>query len=153
MTSQIWTLSISTRYIRIHSPHLAEMKSFGNIISLRCWVMHELEHGQRIVHCKNSVYNNNSVTTKIAADFYKGEQWLQQDCLLFNSSFASFLEPWANYLASFFVNEGFPGGSEGKVSACNAGDPGSISGSGKSSGEGNGNPPQYSCLENMYGEA
>lgn len=40
--------------------------------------MHELEHGQRIVHYTNSVYNNNSVTTKIAADFYKGEQWLQQ---------------------------------------------------------------------------
>lgn len=40
--------------------------------------MHELEHGQRIVHYTNSVYNNNSVTTKIAAYFYKGEQWLQQ---------------------------------------------------------------------------
>ena len=38
------------------------------------------------------------------------------------------------------------GGSEVKVSACNAGDPGSILGSGRSSGEGNGNPHQYSCL-------
>ena len=38
--------------------------------------------------------------------------------------------------------------SDGKESACNAGDPGSISGSGRSSGEGNGNPLQYSCLEN-----
>ena len=35
---------------------------------------------------------------------------------------------------------GFPGGSEGKVSACNAGDPGSSPGSGRSPGEGNGNP-------------
>ena len=43
---------------------------------------------------------------------------------------------------------GFPGGSEVKVSACNAGDPGSIPGSGRSPGEGNGNPLQYSCLEN-----
>ena len=43
---------------------------------------------------------------------------------------------------------GFPGGLEGKVSACNAGDPGLIPGSGRSPGEGNGNPPQYSCLEN-----
>ena len=43
---------------------------------------------------------------------------------------------------------GFPGGSEGKVSAYNAGDPGSIPGSGRSPGEGNGNPLQYSCLEN-----
>ena len=42
----------------------------------------------------------------------------------------------------------FPGGSEVKASACNAGDPGSIPGLGRSSGEGNGNPLQYSCLEN-----
>ena len=41
----------------------------------------------------------------------------------------------------------FPGGSDGKVSAYSAGDPGSIPGSGRSPGEGNGNPPQYSCLE------
>ena len=43
---------------------------------------------------------------------------------------------------------GFPGGSDGKASACSAGDPGSIPGLGKSPGEGNGNPLQYSCLEN-----
>ena len=42
----------------------------------------------------------------------------------------------------------FPGGSGGKASACNVGDPGSIPGSGRSPGEGNGNPLQYSCLEN-----
>ena len=42
----------------------------------------------------------------------------------------------------------FPGGSDGRVSARNAGDPGSIPGSGRSHGEGNGNPLQYSCLEN-----
>ena len=43
---------------------------------------------------------------------------------------------------------GFPGGSEVKASARNAGDLGSIPGSGRSPGEGNGNPLQYSCLEN-----
>ena len=43
---------------------------------------------------------------------------------------------------------GFPGGSEGKASAYNAGDLGLIPGSGRSPGEGNGNPLQYSCLEN-----
>ena len=43
---------------------------------------------------------------------------------------------------------GFPGGSNGKASACNAGDPGLIPGSGRSSGKGNGNPLQYSCLGN-----
>ena len=43
---------------------------------------------------------------------------------------------------------GFPDGSHGKASACDAGDPGSIPGLGRSPGEGNGNPLQYSCLEN-----
>ena len=42
----------------------------------------------------------------------------------------------------------FPGGSDGKASVCNAGDLGSIPGSGRSAGEGNGNPFQYYCLEN-----
>ena len=43
---------------------------------------------------------------------------------------------------------GFPHTSDGKASAYNAGDPGSIPGLERSSGEGNGNPLQYSCLEN-----
>ena len=43
---------------------------------------------------------------------------------------------------------GFPGGSDSKESACNAEDLGSISGSGRSPGEGNVNPLQYSCLGN-----
>ena len=43
---------------------------------------------------------------------------------------------------------GFPGGSVSKESACSAGDPGSIPGSGRSPGGGNGNPLQYSFLEN-----
>ena len=43
---------------------------------------------------------------------------------------------------------GFPSSSAGKESACNAGDPGSIPGSGRSTGEGIGYPLQYSCLEN-----
>ena len=42
----------------------------------------------------------------------------------------------------------FPGGSDSKVSAYNGGDPGSIPELGRSSGEGNGNPLQYFCLEN-----
>ena len=41
---------------------------------------------------------------------------------------------------------GFPGGSGGMKSVCNVGDPDSIPGSGRSPGEGNGNPLQYSCL-------
>ena len=43
---------------------------------------------------------------------------------------------------------GFPGSSDSKESACNAGDPGWISWSGRSPGEGNGYPFRYSCLEN-----
>ena len=47
------------------------------------------------------------------------------------------------------MSRGFPGGSDGQVSAYNAGDQGSIPGLGRSSGEGNGNPLQYCCLENL----
>ena len=47
-----------------------------------------------------------------------------------------------------FVDKAKPGGSDSKASAYNAGDPGSILGSGRSPGEGNGYPLQYSCLEN-----
>ena len=43
---------------------------------------------------------------------------------------------------------GFPGGSDGKASACNEGDPGLIPGSGRSSREGNGYPFHHFCLEN-----
>ena len=42
----------------------------------------------------------------------------------------------------------FPGGSDDKESTCNAGELGTVPGSGRSPGEGNGNPLQYSCLEN-----
>ena len=47
---------------------------------------------------------------------------------------------------------GFPSSSAGKESACNVGDLGSISGVGRSSGGGHGNPLQYSCLENPHGQ-
>ena len=51
-------------------------------------------------------------------------------------------------LAESLLKMGFPHSSVGKEPACNAEDPGSIPGSGRSSGEGNGYPLQYSCLEN-----
>ena len=50
------------------------------------------------------------------------------------------------------ASKGFSGGSDGKESACNAGDLGSIPGPGRSPGEGNGNPLWYSCLENSHGQ-
>ena len=46
------------------------------------------------------------------------------------------------------IQQSFPGGSDGKESACNVGDLGLIPGLGRSPGEGHGNPLQYSCLEN-----
>ena len=53
---------------------------------------------------------------------------------------------------SLSLSFGFPGGSEVKASASNVGYLGSIPGSGRSPGEGNGNPLQYSCLENPWTE-
>ena len=55
--------------------------------------------------------------------------------------------PWT-YWVSIDTCIWLPGGSDGKESACNVGDLGSIPGLGRSLGEGNGNPLQYSCLEN-----
>ena len=49
---------------------------------------------------------------------------------------------------SYLLSPGFDRSSDGKKSAYNAGDLGSVPGSGRSPGEGNGNPLQYSCLEN-----
>ena len=53
-----------------------------------------------------------------------------------------------NTLTFILFNRGFPGSSDSKESAYNAGNLGSIPGLGRSPGEGNGNPLQYSCLEN-----
>ena len=52
------------------------------------------------------------------------------------------------HFISITVNGCFPGASDSKRSACSDRDPGSIPGLGRSPGEGNGNPLQYSCLEN-----
>ena len=53
-----------------------------------------------------------------------------------------------HFLRNAIDVEGFPWGSDSEESACNAGEPGSVPGSGRSPGEGNSNPLQYSCLEN-----
>ena len=58
--------------------------------------------------------------------------------------------PWRRDRLPTPVFLGFPGGSAGKESACNAGDLGSISGLERSPGGGHGNPRQYSCLENPH---
>ena len=58
------------------------------------------------------------------------------------------VKTFLNQISIHKAYKGFPGGSEVQASASNMGDPGSIPGSGKSPGEGNGNPLRYSCLEN-----
>ena len=58
--------------------------------------------------------------------------------------------PWSSpRVTSLEQKVDFPGGSDGKVSVYNAGDLGSIPGSGRFPGEGNSNPFQYPCLENL----
>ena len=56
--------------------------------------------------------------------------------------------PFEFCLMCTYLSMVYPGGSVGKESACNAGDPGSIPGWGRSPGGEKGNPLQYSCLEN-----
>ena len=68
---------------------------------------------------------------------YSGAQFLSLSFLISKMGIISVSVLW-----------GFPGGSDSKESACNAGDLGSIPLLGRSSGEGNGNPLQCSCLEN-----
>ena len=61
----------------------------------------------------------------------------------------SLLFTWGQIMVEVMkIMKVFPGGSDGKASAYNAGGPGSIPGSGRSPGEGNSNPLQFSCLEN-----
>ena len=55
------------------------------------------------------------------------------------------------WVLTIWYSLGLVGGSDDKASACNAGDPGSIPGLGRSPGEGNGNPLQRSCLKKKWG--
>ena len=58
---------------------------------------------------------------------------------------------WMDTKSIILNKRSFLGGSDGKASVLNARDPGSIPGLGRSPGEGNGNPLQYSCLEKSHG--
>ena len=62
------------------------------------------------------------------------------------------LQLWVSISSSLKWERGFPGSTDGKESACHGGDPGSIPWLGRSPGEENGNPLQYSCLENRHGQ-
>ena len=71
----------------------------------------------------------------------------ETQCHLFHHSFPAF-EREVYRISLLLRRWDFPGGSDGKAYACNAGDLGSIPGSGRSPGEGSGTPLQYSRLEN-----
>ena len=64
----------------------------------------------------------------------------------------SYLPDFAIFLYHLYYYWGFPGGSDGKESSCNAGDLGSIPGLGRSPGGGHGNTLQYFCPENPHGQ-
>ena len=75
--------------------------------------------------------------------FFNTKHWVEFPVLYSRFSLVIYF-----ILSFIYIYMGFPGGSDGKESACNAGDLGLIPRLGRSPGEGNGNPLQYSCLEN-----
>ena len=84
------------------------------------------------------------------ATSYSRITWSFKDLSLLSAfCFRVLMMKWSGvYLQVLLCCQGFPGGSDGKETACNVGDLGSIPGSGRPPGEGNGNPLQYPCLEN-----
>ena len=78
-----------------------------------------------------------------------------KDCSMHLCLFCCLAQGYHYHISKFHIYVlvytvlGFSGGSEVKVSVCNTGDPGSIPGLGRSPGEGNGNPLQYPCPENL----
>ena len=68
-----------------------------------------------------------------------------------DSKAARALHSYLTYQSALDWMLGYPDGSDGKESACNVGDPSSIPGSGRSRGEGNGNPLPHSSLEKSMG--
>ena len=70
----------------------------------------------------------------------------------FSTYWSKMRSQWVKWFAGFFVSFGVSLVAQTKESACNAGDPGLIPGLGRSPGEGNGTPLQYSCLEKPYGQ-
>ena len=96
-----------------------------------------------------------SLTLSLAPPMSPGHyHWpAKKSPLIFQDLAPSSVSLWCLYSLSHVIylppsQVDFPGGSDGKASACNAGDLGSIPRSGRSPGEGNDNPLQHSCLEN-----
>ena len=120
-----------------------------NWVSFPLWPSHFILSGATTNSCCPLVSPSSILDT-----FWPVEFIFPCHIFLFFIQFMGF--SWHVYCCGlpFFSPVGLPCGSEVKASAFNAGDPNSIPGSGRSPGEGNGNPLQYSCLENpMDGEA
>ena len=125
-----------------------------------CKVKSEVAHSLRPVECSppsSSVHGifQARILEWVAISFSRGSsQSRDQTCISCLAGRFFTTEPSGKSQRMLFLslwNHGissFPGGSEGKASAYNVGDLSSIPGLGRSPGEGNGNPFQYSCLEN-----
>ena len=102
---------------------------------------------KNMLHITESFLN---MTTKInlTADVIQLQQKNDITCLDKNCIYLIFLEIRDNKNNIFLYTMGFPGGSDSREPACSAGDPDAIPGSGRSPGEGNGNPFQSSRQEN-----
>ena len=120
---------------RAHSPHLCE------------------NEGCVVLHVDQAILDGLHRAGPTAEDAYgsEGTTGVRDPGRLSGTprSWAHPSKPTQSPLPRFSPHQsGFSGGSDGKKSVCNAGDLGSIPGSGRSPKEGNGNPLQYSCLEN-----
>ena len=103
--------------------------------------------------CATLFYDNDTLLyTHTHTRIYMSHIWKSHHVKIYNvliiiyTILSSF--QFISYINIFLNQEGLPGDSNGKESAYNAGDSGSIPGSGRSPGERNGNPLQFSCLEN-----
>ena len=85
---------------------------------------------------------------KIQVNYFMAQDYLKMHLMGEGPGAILNYKTFLSFINRLLVTTSCPGGSEVKASACNAGDLGLIPGSGRSPGEGNGNPLQYSCLEN-----
>ena len=115
---------------------------------------HFLHNAQNLILKNPCVFLSYSITTQDTDENYI--LWLKAIKVFdFDHIFSNLMwNRWIFLFKLFYHHdlaltiELFPGGSDGKASACHVGEPGLIPGSGRSPGEGKGNPLQYSCLEN-----
>ena len=100
-----------------------------------------------IPHCPTNWFKETKQLNTFSVVFYHICLILQLKCANWQT-FRDLVNTGAQIIVIPGDPLGFPGGSDGKASAYNVGNPGSIHGSGRSPGEGNGNPLQFSCWGN-----